>query len=172
MERYQKSRAFLDSSLEFYAAFERTSEYWVINDKFGSAYTPAIVCLSFSVELGLKSLHLIEHGKYPKNNEAHHLKNLYDELGAETKLAIENIDLPSYPKYLNPKTFYDYLCDHDDVFKEWRYSCEMGEDLIVNEPFLKNLALKIHQFAQQAIESFSSGDLREREGRRSRLIIK
>lgn len=144
----------------------------MVNDKLRSAHTPAIVCLSFSVELGLKSLHLIEHGKHPRDREAHHLKHLYNGLPEETKRAIEKLDLPSYPRYPTPKTFFDYLCDHNKAFSEWRYSCEPGEYLMVNEPFLKNLALKIHQLAQQAIDGSSSGNLRETEPGRSRLIIK
>ena len=137
-----------------------------------SAHTPSIVCLSFSIELGLKSLHLIEHGGYPRGPTAHNFKNLYDGLRDETKRAIQEIALPYYPRYPTPKTFLEYIGDHGEVFSKWRYSCEPGEDLMVSELFLKSLALRIHQLVQQAIEGSLSGDVRETGVGRYRLIIK
>ena len=172
MPNIQEAKAFLAHSLEFYAAFERTSEYWLVGDQIRSAHTPAIVCLAFAAELGLKSLHLIERGKYPRGPGAHGLVLLYEQLSEETRHLIAADGVPRYPQYVPPKTFLDYLTDHDQVFLKWRYACEPGGNLVASEFFLKNLVLKIHSLAQHAIENAAEEDIGAAVSGRSRLLIK
>lgn len=146
------TKAFLKSSKDFLEASYRASELLVSNGKLVSATTPSVVCLSFSVELGLKGLYILNH---KKNKKGHDLDSLYQALDIETQNEIENrITLPQYPRYedCDTKQLKYFLESHAKSFEDWRYSCELSKDLTADISFLRNLAETIHKITEEKID--------------------
>lgn len=139
------SRNFLELSRQFLVASKRAGEEKVEEDVFVHAQIPAIVCVAFAIELGLKAIIILEEHK---KAWGHELDVLFCKLSSESKAAIESVvQVPIYPRYVPPRTFMDVLEAHSKAFEDWRYSCEGIKKLIADNDFLRNLAQQVQSVA-------------------------
>ncbi len=98
---------------------------------------PAVVCLAFAAELGLKSLLLSE-----RNRKAgHELKPLFDALGAVTQ-----DEIISYT-HTQTESFHEYLEHVSDAFIKWRYIYETKGRQSVSVEFLLVFVRAVHRAA-------------------------
>lgn len=120
----QQSRAFL-------LAAHRSLEQRPLGPKQVQWFAvPAVVCLAFSIELGMKSL-IMRHGQAVKT---HDLTKLFGRLGPDVQARIAaatTIDRPPFDALLR---------EHSRAFEDWRYIHENTGSAHVRLDFLRALA--------------------------------
>jgi HEPN domain-containing protein len=144
---------FLRSSKEFLETATRAFPARVDEEFFVTSAVPAVVCVAFAVELGLKAIFVAERKAKTNSHELHGLFTLLSEdVQQKIKAAVPP---PSYPKYDPPRTFEDALRAENNTFVEWRYSCEGGKDLTADFAFLNKLAEVVQSVAVDRLASAS-----------------
>lgn len=132
------SERFLNSSIEFLEASNRTCSPRLHEGAFVSSIVPAVVCAAFAVELGFKAIYIAEK---QAATEGHELHKLFETLPDHVQVKImDAVPTPSYPKFEQQRTFKEALEAENDTFVTWRYSCEGGADLTSDFSFLQQLA--------------------------------
>ena len=128
----------LFQSKSFLAAYEACSAP-------GSNRTavPAVVCLAFAAELGLKSLLLTE--KNPRGG--HSLKSLFNALNVKTQA-----EIISYT-HTQDASFRECLTSVNSAFEKWRYIYETARNQSVSVEFLLVLVVAIHRVADARKEA-------------------
>ena len=137
----QLAASFEKQATEFLEASRRCTDAQVVNGRFASASVPQVVCAAFAVELGLKSLLIIENQTKPYG---HKLARLFDDLSTDSKSHVQNaVSVPTYPKMIPPQTFESALKAVSTAFVDWRYCCEGLRDLVADVGFLTSLASNV-----------------------------
>jgi hypothetical protein len=117
-------------SRAFFLAFQRCMEQRPLpGGQFQMPIVPAIVCIAFSIELGLKALALGE----GRNLRGHKLADLFNQLAPARQA-----NLVAAAGYIRGD-FDSALLEATDVFVDWRYVHEQ-ESSEANLGFLQALA--------------------------------
>lgn len=129
-----------------------TIDYWLP--------VPAVVCAAFAIELGLKTLLLIERGQ---RWTSHEMAPLFDALRPSTRQAIEVEAAQSSYFYREAapngtisegrtRSFERALRSVNKAFEHWRYSYEMdGMILAVDGGFLQRVAAACLSVAERGL---------------------
>jgi len=132
---------FEKQATEFLEASHRCMDARVVDGLFASASVPQIVCAAFSVELGLKSILIMETQAKP---DGHKLVDLFRKISTDSKAHIQKaVPIPTYPKTILPQNFESVLKVVSTAFVDWRYSCEGLQDLEADVGFLTSLARSV-----------------------------
>lgn len=139
-----KSEIALSISKSFLKAHDRCAA-----ERFGEGLVsnaeliPAIVCIAFSIEIGLKAV-LISEGKQVSG---HKFQPLFDSISeGRRELIARNTGYEA-------TRFQSELCKANNAFVEWRYIYEMDGDRSVSAQFLMLFAHAIHKVADQRGEA-------------------
>lgn len=144
---------FLRSSKEFLEAATRAFAERVDDEFFSTSTIPAVVCVTFAAELGLKAIFIAE---YKAKTTGHELYQLFISLPEDVQQKIKAaVPAPSYPKNDPMRTFEDALRAENNTFVEWRYSCEGSKDLTTDFAFLNKLAEVVQSVAVERLASAS-----------------
>ncbi len=125
------------SSLAFYLAYQQCLEP---SSPQSLLAVPGVVCVAFSIELGLKCLILRANGKAKKGNlKTHNLMDLFNELEKPIQEQIVkevNVAMSDFTSALEAAS---------NTFKDWRYVYEGKKDTHANTWFLSNMAKAVHK---------------------------
>ena len=139
-------------SKDFYLGFELCYGNGLpANNGVKGAIIPGIVCLAFSIELGLKAI-LVGCGK-PSNG--HKLIELFDKLPSEDKTEIERLTVGEDGEFSSK------LSNVSNAFIEWRYIYEAPGYHSIDVEFMVKFHAAVSQVAEQYV-SEQRARLRER----------
>ncbi len=115
-----------------------------------NAIIPGIVCLAFSIELGLKSILFAVN----KPSTGHRLDRLFEELPEPEQQAV------LFESCAEPSSFRENLALVANAFVEWRYIYERRGFQSISEQFLLMLWRAVDTVAERKVEE---GRLRARD---------
>lgn len=129
-------------SKDFYRGFELCYGNGLpANNGVKGAIIPGIVCLAFSIELGLKAI-LVGCGKL---SDGHKLKELYDKLPGEDKTKIERLTVDADGEFSAKLSYIS------NAFVEWRYIYEAPGYHSIDVGFMVRLHAAVSQVAEQYV---------------------
>ena len=99
------------------------------------SFIPAVVMLAFTVELGLKTLHFQEEGKW-KREDRHDLEKAFRSLSPTLQQKIK--EKICHKAYIDEGEFDKRLAESKDTFVKWRYFFDKDK-VTVKSKFLKQM---------------------------------
>ena len=127
------SRSFLEAHVRC------AEERWGGSLQSKAELVPAIVCIAFSIEIGLKAILNAE----GKRVSGHNFQPLFDSISEECRtLIVRNTGYES-------TRFHSELTDASNAFVEWRYIYESNQDKSASVQFLMLFAHAIHKVADE-----------------------
>lgn len=132
-------RLILEISKSFREAHDRCVTYPCRDGTLAKPqYIPAVVCIAFSIEIGLKAILAFE----SNGQGGHNLQKLFVAVSKPRRMAIAK-----NTGYDDP-TFEAALAGVANAFVDWRYVYESNDGLKVSEQFLMLFASAVHAVAE------------------------